>query len=240
MSWLKILLARIIKELLKHGPELYEIIRKLAPTIRDWLNGKKIAVIGQTAVGKNSFYRRLNDEAIPDEHHETKGAEIIPNFKYECNLPGGKQFAVSFKRCINAGGDIEQRDRYWMEVCKDSDIVFYMISLEDMKKGEYRKPGSVYHDLKWLATHLNKMQPNTLIHFLVNKIDQELVDTERYMEFVAQNKPQIDELEQVSRSLLGDYQKRFTGTTLTSMKDDHVFAVSFPKALEAVYAAVHS
>jgi hypothetical protein len=83
------------------------------------------------------------------------------------------------------------------------------------------------------------MRPNVLVHLLVNKIDKELKDGEGYKEFVANVKPHIDELEATAKVLFGDYQAKLTGISPTSMKDEHIFAVSFPKALEAVYEAVH-
>ena len=163
----------------------------------------------------------------------------MPSFRYTQTLPSGKEFSVSFKRCINVGGEVEQRTRYWLDCCTGSDVIFYMLAIDDLKKGRYRKGSRVSGDLKWLATHMGKMRPNVLLHFLVNKIDLELADGDGYKEFLAQLKPQLDEFEATTKSIFGDYQAKLTGVSPVSMKSDYIFALSFPKALEAVYEAVH-
>jgi len=241
MSWVTFFAKawKVIKEAIKYAPVVIELFRDLPPRIRRWWNRKKIAVIGPTAVGKNSLYHRLKDEPIPDDHNQTKGAERIPNFNYRRTLPNGKQFEVTFKRCINVGGEMAERNRYWFDACDDADVIFYMITLDDLKNQKFRQGSRIHSDLKWLATHMGKMRPNVLVHLLVNKIDKELEGGEEYTEFVAKLKPPLDELESTANALFGDYKAKLTGISPTSMKDDHIFAVSFPKALEAVYEAVH-
>ena len=76
-------------------------------------------------------------------------------------------------------------------------------------------------------------------HLIINKIDLELEDREGYDSFADELRPHIDELETTARSVFGDYEKKLTGISPTSMKDDHIFAVSFPRILEAVYDALH-
>jgi len=241
MSWGKFFAIawKVIKEVIQHGPDLWVLICKLAQPVIDWWNGKKIAVIGPTAVGKNCLYHRLKDEPIPDQHEQTKGPEKIRKFVYRRTLPNEKRFEVMFKKCINIGGEMEQRTRYWLDACKDADVIFYMITLDDLKNHRFRKRSRIYSDLKWLATHMQKMKSGVLVHLLVNKIDKELEDGEGYREFIAKLKPHIDELEATAKAIFGDYQAKLTGISPTSMKDDHIFAVSFPMALQAVYKAVH-
>ncbi len=241
MSWGKFVEVawKVIKEVIKYAPVVIDFIRELGPKITAWWNGKKIAVIGPTAVGKNCLYHRLKGEPIPDKHDQTKGVERMPNFSYRRTLPNHKKFEVTFKQCLNVGGEMEQRTRYWLDACDDADVVFYMITLDDLKNGRFQKRSRIHSDLKWLATHIAKMKPNVLIHLLVNKIDKELEDGEDHKAFVAKLRPRIDELEATAKGLFGDYQTKLTGISPTSMKDDHIFGVTFPKALEAVYEAVH-
>jgi len=218
---------------------LIDGIRKLAPKIRDWWNGKKIAIIGPTAVGKDCLYCRLQDKPIPDKHNQTKEAEKVPSFPFRKTLPSGKEFSVTFKRCINVGGEVEQRKRYWLDCCTNADVIFYMFTIGDLKKGRYRKGTRVWRDLRWLATNMEEMKPNSLVHFLVNKIDLELADGDDYKTFLPKITPQLEEFEATAKSIFGDYEARLTGVSPVSMTNDYLFARSFPKVLEAVYEAVH-
>lgn len=235
-------LKKLLEQVKKYGPEIIKIIRLLGPRVRDWWSGKKIAVIGPTSVGKTSFFRRLKGELIPEEHVETRGMEKVGRFAYRQTLPDGKEFKVSFKRCIDVGGDIAARKRAWIETCKNSDIIIYIITLEQLKRKQYRPRCRVYNDLRWIATHLKDTKSNTLVHFLVNKIDTELPGADKadeYENFVKKMKPKIDEFEQTAKKIFGSYKDRLTGITPTSMKDEHIYAISFVVVLVSVYEAVH-
>ena len=50
---------------------------RLAKGARDWWSGKKIAVIGPTASGKDSFLARLQNREIPEVHSNTPMGETV-------------------------------------------------------------------------------------------------------------------------------------------------------------------
>jgi len=218
---------------------IYKIICRLRPAILDWWNGKKIAVIGPTAVGKDCLYHRLQDKPIPKKHTETAEAEKVRSFRFTKALPSGKKFSANFKGCTNVGGSVHHRKRHWLDCCTGADVIFYMFTIGGLRKGRYRKGTRVWRDLRWLATNMDKMKPNSLVHFLVNKIDLELVDGDDYKTFLAEITPQLKEFETSAKSVFGDYETRLTGVSPVSMKSEYLFTQSFPKVLEAVYEAVH-
>ena len=100
MAW--DIFLRIIREIVnfidKHGPKMHEWWNDLRTTVSEWWNGKKIAIIGPTAVGKSSFYNRLQDNPIPTEHINTKAMENIPKFTLKRHLHDGKEFQITVKR----------------------------------------------------------------------------------------------------------------------------------------------
>jgi GTPase SAR1 family protein len=219
---------------------LKQLIEKIAPIVRKWWNGKKIAIIGPPAVGKNSFYRRLKGEALLKKYVQTTGTNKVKSFTFRQTLPNGKDFRMRCKRCINVGGENRERDRYWLNACKDADIIFYMIDLKDLKKREYREQSRIYSDLKWLATNFGEMKANTLVHFMINKIDVDLLDSAKYKEFIERIRPKQEELEKTAKNIFGAYEKRLTGITPISMKDKHIFKTALPMVLDAVYNSVHT
>jgi hypothetical protein len=229
-----------IPTVIKIAKEVGKAIEELSSKVKDWWNGKKIAVLGPTAVGKNCFYQRLKGEIISKQHIQTTASERIPPFIYRHNLPDGREFKIVCKNSINVGGEVDKRELFWIDACKDSDVIFYMMTVTDLKDEKYKPGQRIYDDLKWLATNMGKFKHNTLIHFLINKIDMDLVNGEKYNEYINELEPNIKEFERAAKNIFGPYESRLTCITPTSMLDDHIFAISFPKALEAVYNAVHA
>ncbi len=219
---------------------LKEQLKGLPKRVTNWWNGKKIAIIGPTAAGKDSFYRRLQGKSVPETHRQTRSAEKVPSFKYKAALPDGRAFAIHCKRCINIGGETDQRERFWFEACKDADVIFYMLTLDDLQRGRYKGRGRVNTDLKWLTCHMGQMKDTAVVYFLINKIDTVLDDGDGYEELLRSLRPCVNDFETSAKRTLGEYQERLKGVTLTSMTDDHIFAVAFPQTLKAVYDAVHS
>lgn len=246
MSWftnlakgLKVL-ATVVTAIVSAGKaleKLGEIVASWVPAARNWWNGKKIAVLGPTAAGKNSLYNRLRGQPIPSEHAQTRGAEKVENFKFSFPLPDGTKFSISCKGALNVGGERDERNRYWLSACEGADVVFYMLTIDDLKGGRYR-PGSRGHeDLEWLAGSLPKMSPKVKIHLLVNKSDLVLTNGKTYDALSEELRPAMNEFEQTARGIFGSYQDRLTGVTPTSMLSDHLFAVSFGLALQVVHEA---
>lgn len=217
--------------------DVAEYIKDLPKKVIEWWHGKKIAVIGPTAAGKNCLYRRLQNEPIPKEHLQTRGTER-ERFTFRSQLPNGQEFEIRCTRSANVGGETDDRERFWVEACDDADVIFYMMHLEDLRAGRYLHGQRIHDDLKWLVGILPQLRSNTVVHFLINKIDTELADGAKYEDFIAALKADVDRLEAEARLIFGPYKNRLTGISPTSMMDDHIFAVSFPLALEAVHGAV--
>jgi hypothetical protein len=230
----------LIPPLIKGAREVGEMIAKLSTMVISWWYGKKIAVLGPTAAGKNCLYQRLKGEIISKQHFQTKGPERIPPFLYKQVLPDGREFKIACKHSVNVGGETDERERFWLDACQDTDVIFYMLAVNDLKDGRYKPGQRIFDDLKWLATHFGQFKPNTVIHFLINKIDLELTNSEKYKEYIVELEPHIKDFEMAARNIFGPYDSRLTCITPTSMLDDHIFAISFPMALEAVYNAVHA
>jgi len=245
-EWIKTLVAASILAAFKaavdwvreHLPEIKDFFSHLGKKAIKWWNGKKVAVIGPPAVGKDSLFHRLKREPLPEKPHSTKGAEKQKPFHFKRTLPNGKTFSVMFKRCINVGGEKEQT-RHWMEACRESDVIFFMMTIDDLRDSKYLPGNRIHGDLKWLAANMGDMKPNTVVHILVNKIDLALADGKGYELLIKQVEPQVTELQNTAQSLFGDYATRLTGMSLTSMKDDYLFGVTFLLALERVYRALH-
>src|SRR5436853_515558 len=89
---------------------LWKAVEALRKKVIDWWKGKKLAVIGPTAVGKNSFYHRLKGEDVPEKHQQTRGVERIPPFAVKHTLPDGRVFKIHVKRSVNIGGETDQRE----------------------------------------------------------------------------------------------------------------------------------
>lgn len=248
MAWSQIF-KRIAKFIYKHREnikkgaktiiKLAHYFHKLAKPVIDWWNGKKIAIIGPTAAGKNSLYRRLKGEPIPKQHIQTKGVERIKTFTFRMPLADGKLFKLRCKRALNVGGGIDERERNWFEACDKTDVIFYIVSIKAVKRSSFSPRTRMYADMKWIGENLGKLKKNALVHILVNKMDLEINQNGELDKILNELKPKIDKFEKMTKTVFGAYKDRLTGVTPTSMKDGYIFAMSFPKALEAVYEAVN-
>ena len=66
--------------LLTSFPGLGDHLVRLVKGALDWWSGKKIAVIGPTASGKDSFLARLQNREIPEIHSNSPmGEKISPS-----------------------------------------------------------------------------------------------------------------------------------------------------------------
>lgn len=215
-------------------PSILDWAKRLPEKVLNWWNGKKISVIGPIAVGKNSFYLRLQEKAIPDQHVNTKSPEDVPQFSIERILPDGKRFSITVKRSINVGGEKEQRDRFWLDACRGADIIFYMLTITDLREKKYVPGCRISDDLVWLSNHIGKLNGTPRIHFLVNKVDLELKDLHEYEEFAKELGPLINDFASTTKTLLGDYSTRVTGISPISMLDESIFNRSFALVLDAI------
>jgi hypothetical protein len=101
---------------------------------RDWWSGRRIAVIGPVASGKDSFLARLRDREIPEEHVNSSMSEKIKSFRVNMALSPRRAIDITCKGVINTGGESDYRDAPsgWLSVCKDADVVFYVMTITDL------------------------------------------------------------------------------------------------------------
>lgn len=246
MGWFKSLLSAIktiativtaTEAAAKAVKKLDEIIKTWAPALRDWWNGKKIAVVGPTAAGKNSLYNRLRGLPIPMEHAQTRGAENVEKFTLTFPLPNHQKFKIFCKGALNVGGERDERDRYWLGACEGADVVFYLLDFNDLKANRFHAGTRIHDDLMWLAAHIPKMSSTVRVHILVNKIDLICTPGRTYDDIATDLQPAVQELEKIANGVFGSYKNRLTGITPTSMMSDHLFAISFGLALQEVQKA---
>src|ERR1700687_2512216 len=69
-----------------------------------WWSGKKIAVIGPTASGKDSFLARLQNKKIPEVHSNSAMGEKIKSFKVNLTLSDRQVIDITCKGMVNIGG----------------------------------------------------------------------------------------------------------------------------------------
>jgi hypothetical protein len=72
-----------------------------------WWSGKKIAVIGPTASGKDSFLARLQNKEIPEVHSNSAAGEKIKSFKVKLALSDNQVIDITCKGMINIGGEAD-------------------------------------------------------------------------------------------------------------------------------------
>src|ERR1035441_4266627 len=130
------------------GKHFYRLVRGALT----WWSGKKIAVIGPTASGKDSFLARLQNKEIPELHSNSAMGEKIKSFKVTLALSGRQVIDITCKGMVNIGGEADYRDMPsgWLSVCKGADVVFYMMTVED--RSEERRVGKECRS-RWSPYH---------------------------------------------------------------------------------------
>jgi hypothetical protein len=226
---------------LASAPEAREHLARAVKGARGWWEGKKIAVIGPTASGKDSFLARLQNQEIPELHASTPLAEKIKSFPVKLVLSHHQTVDITCKGVVNVGGEVEYRDapEGWLSVCKGADVVFYVMTVEDLMKKRYRKGERIRDDLDWLLSAMPHLKPSALVHILINKIDQEIETHTDYQAFAEEIADEIDELERTVDKVLQPYEGRNTGATLISMRNKQIYTRAMDHALRAVRSAFH-
>src|SRR5690606_6528708 len=97
---------------------------------------------------------------------------------------GGVDIDFVCRSAINVGGEVDERERYWHDACKDSDYIFYLVDADKMQKDEAVVLKRVEDDLDWFATHIGGFKAGRKLYILLNKID--LLTEERTAEKVKQ------------------------------------------------------
>lgn len=225
-------LTKVAKDLLP------DALAKLSKDALYWWSGKRFAVLGQTAVGKNSLLNRLRGQPFAAEYVQTRGVNKVAPFKLNYTLPDGTKLQFTCN-ALNVGGEQDARDGGdWRDACKGADVIFYMIALKDLEEQNFEEGSRIHDDLKWLAVQMKDLAPTARVHVLVNKIDVGLVRFKNYEQLASAMQPALEVLQKTAKEVFGPYHNRLTGVTPTSMKDEHQYATSFYLALQCVYEAV--
>jgi len=227
--------------LLASAPGIEKHLTRLVKGALDWWEGKKIAVVGPTAAGKDSFLARLQNREIPQVHSNSAMGEKVKSFPVKLVLSNRQVVDITCKGVINIGGETDYRDdpSGWLAVCKDADVVFYVMTVDDLTRKRFLRGRRIRQDLDWLLTALPQLKPGALIHILINKIDGEIenhTDYELLARELAQHLAQLDE---TVRTVLHPYEARYTGATLISMKNKQIYTRAINTVLRAVYSAFH-
>jgi GTPase Era involved in 16S rRNA processing len=219
------------------GKHFYRLVRGALT----WWSGKKIAVIGPTASGKDSFLARLQNKEIPKLHSNSAMGEKIKSFKVNLALSDRQVIDITCKGMVNIGGEADYRDMPsgWLSVCKGADVVFYMMTVEDLSAKRFRKGRRIRQDFDWLLTALPALKRSALIHILINKIDQRIESHTDYGALAEELEKELSALTKTVKEVLHPYEARYTGATLISMKNKQIYTCAVNDALRAVYSAFH-
>jgi hypothetical protein len=227
--------------LLASLPETGRHVARLVRGAIDWWSGKKIAVIGPTASGKDSFLARLQNQDIPRVHANSAMGERVRSFPVKLALSSRQIIDITCKGVVNIGGETDYRDTPsgWLAVCKDADVVFYVMTVSDLSKKRFLRGRRIGEDLDWLLTAMPHLKPGALMHILINKIDQEIESHTDYHELAVELEQELSALDSTVREVLHPYEARYTGATLISMKNKQIYTRAINIVFRAVYGAFH-
>jgi len=222
-------------------PGIGEDLVRLVKGALDWWSGKKIAVIGPTASGKDSFLSRLQNQEIPLVHSNSTMGETVKSFDVKLALSNRQVINITCKGVINIGGEADYRDAPsgWLSVCKDADVVFYVMTVNDLSKRRFLRGRRIRQDLDWLLTALPHLKRGALIHILINKIDEQIESHTDYRALAGELAEELSELDQTAKEVLHPYEARYTGATLISMKNKQIYTRGINIIFRAVYSALH-
>lgn len=232
MQALGALVTTMTKDGIKHAPGWYS-------KVKDWWDGKCIAIIGPTAAGKNSFFSKLKMENAPVEHIQTRGAEAIATFKFAWPLSDKTEVNFRCKNSINVGGEIDERERYWLQSCSSSDVIFYLVDFDKLSREPGETKERIRSDLIWIASNISQFKSGSSIHILINKVDvllSECKDLSDIEENISKGlEPYLKDIESSANKILGVYFDRITGVSPISMNNAYLFSIYFAAVLQAVF-----
>jgi|CZKU01.1.fsa_nt_gi hypothetical protein len=227
--------------LLASFPGVRKHASRLVKAAREWWSGKKIAVVGPTASGKDSFLARLQNREIPAVHTNSPMGEKVSSFSVKLALSHHQVIDITCKGVINIGGETDYRDAPsgWLAACKDADVVFYMMTIKDLTEERFLKGRRVRQDLDWLMTAMPYLKGEALVHILINKIDEEIESHTDYAALAGALADDLRALDKTVRRVLHPYEDRYTGATLISMKNKRIYTLAINDVLRSVYSALH-
>ncbi len=232
------LTLRIFLMLLEWTAANKQILR-LMKRGRDFWSGKKIAVIGPTGSGKDSFLARLNNKDIPRVHANSPMGEKVKSFRVKLALSHHQAINIICRGVVNIGGESDYRDAPdgWLAVCRNADVVFYVMTIDDLVEKRFRNGKRIREDLDWLLIAMPHLKAGALIHVLINKIDERIAAPVDYYKFAQELAQDIASLDKTIKETLHPYEEQYTGATLISMKNKQIYIRGINHVLRAVYSA---
>jgi len=227
--------------LLTSLPEASRHVARMVRGAIDWWAGKKIGVIGPTASGKDSFLARLQNQEIPRVHANSAMGEKVKSFPVKMALSSRQVVDITCKGVVNIGGETDYRDdpSGWLAVCEDADVVFYVMTVNDLAEKRFLKGRRIRQDLDWLLTAMPHLKPGALVHILINKIDAMIESHTDYQALAEELEKELAALDRTVKTVLHPYEARYTGATLISMKNKQIYTRAINIVFRAVYGAFH-
>ncbi|MFT9025345.1 Rab family GTPase [Acetobacter indonesiensis] len=207
------------------------------------LEGKRIAVIGATASGKNSLIARLRSEKVPTEHAQTRGSEIVRKYTIRFPVPGHKPIEFTALKSMNVGGEEDERDRFWADACRESDIVFYLIDVKRLISNREATLKRFREDITWIRSegfggkNNGVFKSEMKLAIVANKIDalHDIYKNDADLQAVTSASLSIiSEIDAIARSALGPAGGWLTGVYPLSTTDDNLFTLLFSAILADV------
>ncbi len=228
--------------LLASFPGIEKHVVRLVKGALDWWSGKKIAVIGPTASGKDSFLARLQNQEIPQVHSNSPMGEKVKSFRVKLALSNHQVIDITCKGVINIGGETDYRDAPsgWLAVCKDADVVFYIMTIKDLSaKTVPQRPANSTRSR--LAPDRTATPQAGRAHSHLDQQDRR-GDRESYR--LSELWPRSWQrssraLDRTVKNVLHPYEARYTGATLISMKNKQIYTRAINDVLRSVYSAFH-
>lgn len=207
------------------------------------LEGKRIAVIGATASGKNSLIARLKSEKIPTEHAQTRGTETVGKYDIRFPVPGNKAIEFTALKSVNVGGEEDERDRFWAGACRASDIVFYLVDVKRLIVDREATLKRVREDIVWIRSEGLGGKNNGIfksemkLAIIANKVDalEDVYKGDVDLDLIKNSTLSItQQIEAVAKSALGPAGPWLTGVYPLSILDDDLFTLLFSAILADV------
>lgn len=224
-------ISKIVANMLLEHKDLFI---QVGQSTWNWWKGKKIAIIGPGESGKDALWNRLQglDPKVPIALDKTK----IPHFKIDFRLSNGKRITLTCKRSLNIGGEENHRDQSkgWRAVCDDANIIFYLITIDDLIKKNYLS-GRIKSDLQWLYKTVPYLKNDPHLHILINKIDTKINSHTDYADFKLKLKSELTTFDDFVKSQLEPWDKIYTGSTLISIYDENLYLKGIENVFNEVY-----
>lgn len=237
--WMAILKSIITAVAVSSGKDMAKATPELWKNVKDWWQGKCIAVIGPTASGKNTMFSKLAKLPPAAEYTQTRGAENVGKFDFSWPLPNKTDIKFTCKRSINVGGELDERERFWAQSCKGADVIFYLIDFEKLVAAPDITLARIKDDLKWMLSNFNEFKSSSVVHILLNKIDivhGDDLNEEDEATFYREVEEKIKYIQALAEKHLAGYFKRVTGITPISMVNNYLFKRYFTASLEQVFS----